>query len=50
MRATLEDGHYSSDRLLKGKTREKWEEVSITALIAALGNNKATGKMLTIGR
>lgn len=51
MKATLEDGHYPPDRwLLKGKTREKWEEVSITVLTAALGSNEATGKMLTIGK
>lgn len=51
MKAALEDGHYPPDRwLLKGKTREKWEVVSIAVLTAALGSNKATGKMLTIGR
>lgn len=50
MKTALEDGHYSPGRrLLKGETWEKWEEVSITVLIAASGNNKATGKTLTIG-
>lgn len=35
--------------LLEEKTRERWEEVSITALVAGLGNKEATGRALGRG-
>lgn len=35
--------------LLEGKTRERWEEVSMSALVAGLGSSGATGRALRRG-
>lgn len=35
--------------LLEGKTRQRWEEVSVAALVAGLGSNEATGRGLRRG-